>query len=462
MGLEGKYPINLWLLCGLSMIDGMDIQLLPSAFRALEADLGMSTTMLASLVVCRALAFAVTGPFWGNLIDNGYPRKYMLCPCLLCWGFCTIVFALVSDFHVMAVLRVLNGASLGLLLPITQSIVSDTSALRERGHNFGMVEFSNKALGQVFATLLVTSMSNMLTFGIAGWRTAFVGVGLLSLALAWACNIYMEENRPRPYTPENVGVVTELRKFFSYFKISTFTVIVVQGMFGTIPVAAMNFAPMYFQYLGLADWEAGAAFCMFVLGGGFGGLLGGAIGDKLAEFSENHGRPMTAQLSVFLGIPLVYLAFTVSPSAGKTVWIIGALMFALGLLSQWCAAGCNKPIFLQIVPLASQGSAMAWDGCVEQASGHIIGPMAVGLIAGNMLGYTTTLGQISTMDPEVSAENAAALGSALAFSTVLPWCICFLLYSLLHFTYKHDIRSEELLNRASSSQERYQPNPLTA
>lgn len=448
MGVDERRPANLWLLCALSVIDGMDLQLLPASFRALEASLGMSPSKLAVLVICQDVALAVAGPFWGSLADNGCSRKKLLTTGAAVWGLLTMALAFVSNFYTMAVLRLLNGVCLGLLTPITQSIVAEESPFGTRGYSFGLIEFSNRAIGQVLATMAVTSFSNQPILGFEGWRMVFFSVALLSLGLSAVVYLCMEE-KPRPWTPENVSLAKEFKKFISYFGISTFVVVVAQGMVGTIPGAALQFSTMYFQYMGMLDWQAAFAFSMMVLGGGFGSLLGGAIGDRLAAYSENHGRPLTAQLSVILGIPFTAALFTMHPSRDSMVASISAMTFMFGLVSSWSSTGCNRPILLQIVPAGCTASAMAWEFCLEHTSGHLIGPVAVGFISEHIYGYKALSEQVDQMPPEVRAGNAEALGRSLALSTVLPWIVCFALYSLLHCTYKNDIRPEGLLCKSS-------------
>jgi MFS family permease len=370
-----------------------------------------------------------------------------------------MVLAFVSDFYTMAALRVLNGACVGLMIPISQSMVAEEAAFAERGFNFGLLEFGNRAIGQLAASVIVTSISNQLIFGIEGWRLAFFAIAFLSLALALVVWYFMEE-KPRQWNPDNIGLMVELQKFAGYFRITTFVVIVAQGMIGTIPGAALQFATMYFQYLGMADAEAAVAFSMFVLGGGLGALLGGIIGDRLAVWSPDHGRPLTAQMSVFMGIPFVAMIFTIDPSRGSMLLTFSTLMFMLGLLSSWCATGCNKPIFLQIVPSGSRGSAMAWEFCLEHTSGHVIGPLTVAFVSQHFFGYTTTEQSVADMPPEVRQQNADALGKSLTISTVIPWILCFVIYGFLHFAYKYDIRPEALLEKESDEIDTGNPNEV--
>jgi MFS family permease len=438
-----RQDANLWLLCALAAIDGMDMQLLPASFRALEASLGMGPFMLAALVACQDVAFSVSGPFWASLSDNGFSRKVLLVTGAAGWGFLTLLLSVVSNFPMMIALRILNGACLGLLIPISQSMVADMPQVKERGYNFGWLDLCNKAVGQMTATLVVTSVSNKIILGIEGWRLAFASVALLSFAVAALVSIYMEES-PRQWNPEGVGVLIELKKFVSYFKIRTFVVIVLQGMVGTIPWAALAFSTMYFQYLGMLDWQAAVASAACIFGSGLGSLLGGIIGDRLSDFSESHGRPLTAQLSVFLGIPIVLAIFTLNPPADSSFQSILPLMFVLGVVSSWCSSGCNRPVFCEIVPAKNRASFMAWEFCLEHTCGHIVGPVAVSLISKKMFHYAVERQQVSAMTPAARATNAHALGGAIAFSTTLPWIMCFLLYGLLHCTYKYDLPPVDL------------------
>jgi MFS family permease len=388
-------------------------------------------------VICQDVAFALAGPFWGSLADNGFPRKTLLCLGAGGWSLLSLTLAFVSTFEMMAILRCMNGTMLGMLVPIVQSIVADESEVRDRGYNFGWIDMCNKAIGQTVAIFAVTSMSNMTIFGMDGWRVAFLAVGVLSLVLALAVALLMQE-KPRSWKPERVGIIVEAKKFMGYFQIPTFNVISLQGMFGTIPYAAMTFGTMYFQYRGLLDWQAAIVMGTLSIGGGLGSMVGGIIGDKMHRYSSTHGRPMTAQLSVLLGIPIVYVTFTCHPPPGSRVHVLAGLVFMLGLVCSWCSAGCNKPIFLEIIPKDSVASAMAWQSCLEHACGHFIGPMAVGYISEQVFSYSIETEQVSSMTPVVQEHNANSLGNAIAISTVLPWIACFCLYGFLHITYTLD------------------------
>lgn len=435
---EYRQKWTVWLLCAVATLDGADFQLLPASFRALEADLGIPIARLAMLSMAQGVAYSVAAPFWGNLADNGISRRLLILCGMLAWGVFTIILSGISHFGGMLTLRILNGCALGLITPIAQSLVADVSPRAERGKNFGIIEFGNRTIGQVVGIVFVTSLSNRQVWGMAGWRVAYFCVGAVSLLLTPIIFYFLTEV-PRAYKPDKISLLHEFKSFWGYLSIRSFQAILVQGLFGTIPWSAMSFGTMYLQYAGLEDSMAAAAFSMYALAGGFGCILGGKIGDFLSVRFPDYGRPMTAMISVMLGIPIVVALFHVlPPSASMTPWYF-ILLLALGLLSSWCATGCNKPVFLDIVPAEKQASVMSWEKCLESTSGQLIGPPIVSLLAVSVFGYRTSTQQVSQMDSVTRLMNARALGQALVYMTIFPWVLCFFAYTRLLFTYSGDI-----------------------
>merc|ERR1719311_1050053 len=91
---------------------------------------------------------------------------------------------------------------------------------------------------------------------VPGWRFALVVAGLLSLVLALLLQRVLEDEK-KEWRPENIGAWSEIRKFASYCTVPTFATIVTQGCFGSIPWQAMSFNTLYFQYVGMTNFDAG-------------------------------------------------------------------------------------------------------------------------------------------------------------------------------------------------------------
>ncbi|CAE7810287.1 dennd5b, partial [Symbiodinium microadriaticum] len=124
------------------------------------------------------VACAVSGPIWGNLVDSGASRKWLLQVGAGLWGLCTIQLALTSNFVIMIVLRAAS-----LHVPVMQSFVADLTTSSNCGSAFGKVACAAN-VGQVLACLMVTPISETVVHGVRGWRLSLAFVGVLSLFCA--------------------------------------------------------------------------------------------------------------------------------------------------------------------------------------------------------------------------------------------------------------------------------------
>ncbi|OLQ07081.1 hypothetical protein AK812_SmicGene9583 [Symbiodinium microadriaticum] len=109
-----------------------------------------------------------------------------------------------------------------------------------------------------------------------------------------------------------------------------------------------------------------------------------------------------AQITVAIGIPLIYLWFLGIPPGS---------------------------------PASTFGKVMAWECALENSIATLIGPVFVAKLA-MMFGYT--FGEEEAEGKSLSA--ATALGQAMAATICIPWLVTFALYSLLHKSYPADMR----------------------
>jgi len=68
------------------------------------------------------------------------------------------------------------------------------------------------------------------------------------------------------------------------------------------------------------------------VGVAFGNLLGGSIGDRLSIWSPAHGRALTAQMSIFLGLIMATILFLVIPPSASLGLPFGIVYFLMGLV----------------------------------------------------------------------------------------------------------------------------------
>lgn len=269
-----------------------------------------------------------------------------------------------------------NGLGLALVIPSVQSLIADMNASEARGQAFGKL-WLTISFGGMLGALYATNMGAYKPLGIEGWRFAFVTVAVLSgiaglLNAAYVVDpTYQQaqqaQHAQRQHVPE--AAHTSLRisprsphlaslqqqqqqgrglsdgatsgsaptdgprldaamlksvaaDIASVLRIPTFTIIIVQGIIGSVPYASLVFLTLYLQLIGMSDAAASALVALYLVGGGFGGLLGGWIGDTAAQRFPNHGRIACTQLSVAMGVPFAALIF-------KVGWGLGLLLTKL-------------------------------------------------------------------------------------------------------------------------------------
>ncbi|KAH8741390.1 transmembrane domain protein MFS family sugar transporter [Cryptosporidium ryanae] len=179
------------IVCLAASLDGCDEQLLPASLRALEVDLKLTPKDLGNIILCQILCLAMSCPIWGLLADR-YSRKYILATGVTAWGFVTILLSFSSFYWEVLITRAINGAFLGSVGPLAQSVLADTLSSKNRGFGFGMIQLSS-CIGRVFGAVLTTSVSQKLIAGFQGWRFAFLLVGLLSATLGGIIVLFMDE-----------------------------------------------------------------------------------------------------------------------------------------------------------------------------------------------------------------------------------------------------------------------------
>eukprot|EP00929_Paragymnodinium_shiwhaense_P057521 TRINITY_DN287_c0_g1_i2.p1 TRINITY_DN287_c0_g1~~TRINITY_DN287_c0_g1_i2.p1 ORF type:complete len:544 (+),score=135.45 TRINITY_DN287_c0_g1_i2:123-1754(+) len=453
--VEGAEPDNVmkFLLCAVAMLEGADVAVLGPCLQALQTDVGLKLTDLAYLGVAQAVCTNLAAPLWGILADRGtLSRKTILIVGSLGQGLVTVCLAFVTVMTPMIFLRALNGIMLASLRPISNGIVADSTCDAKRGAMFGKVQAA-LVVGMLFSTLLAGPIANKDIVGIQGWRVAFVLVGSISLIVGVLLKLLMVEPPKEDLGEEDKSggsaVLEEIGSLLSFFRIKTFCIMIMQGIFGTIPWTVMGNQFLFFQLSGISDENATALATEQLVIGIFGNLLGGYIGDFLAGKFGLNGRPLNAQITVAAGIPLIYMMYAgIRPGDGD-VLTYGILIAIWGLVGCWAQSGTNFPILSEIVPPNARSRVMAWECALENSIASAIGPPVVAFLATYCFGYT--FGQDSA-DNGADLNSARALGKAMTIVIIAPSTICLIAYSVLHITYPRDVKNmhEDLMGKRMS------------
>jgi len=344
----------------------------------------------------------------------------------------------------MVCLRALNGALLAALRPVSNGIVADATCDKKRGMIFGRVQ-SALFFGMFLSTMIAVPMANKTVWGYQGWRVAFVLVGLISLLVSLLVVALMEQ--PPVKTSERQhrgcrGVLDEICQVCKFLQIPTFCVMIIQGIFGTIPWSVMGNMVLYLQKCGIHDAEVAILSSAQLIATIIGNMTGGFVADRLAGALGLFGRPLNAQVSVALGILPMYLLFYGIPPEEASFWTYLVLILIFGLLGVWAQSGTNFPVLSEIVPASSRSRVMAWEGALENSLANGVGPPTVAFIATHVMGYDfeKEKKEAGAADPEQVLKNARALGTAMAAVVCIPWFVTFLAYGVLYWSYPRDIR----------------------
>lgn len=442
------YPIFPMMinLCMVSMSEGLDAALFPACTEALELSGAATLNDLGILLTFQLIPQAISAPMWGIIASNAYmTRQNILILGTFFQGMATVMMTFNPVFWFLAMMRAVNGVCLASLRPIANSIAGDRFAQEERGKYFGYIMGAMQT-GSALCGWFAAAISKNTVAGMEGWKFAFIMVGCFTMACAPVVFFTLKAPPVRPPAQKSQTEVDKIKKLFQRW---TFTALVIQGMFGLIPWRAMEFRVKYFMSAGLTDSNAGSLAAWGSGAAALGSFAGGFIGDFMAKCSEIHGRIGAAEISVYSGIPISFFSFFVNPPDGEAnqtglyIYCIVCIC-ALGLMGTWTPAACNNPLLCSLSEESERSVVLSWQTGLEGAVGAL-GGIAFTQIAG-MLGYNTLCAKPEKEWPDLgldaeSCNNRAVLGSAMFICCAIPWGVCGLFYSSLHFSYKRDLDS---------------------
>lgn len=216
---------------------------------------------------------------------------------------------------------------------------------------FGWLQLTGN-LGSVLGGLCALLLAQTTFLGIPGWRISFHLVGLVSVIVGILVRVFANDPRfpngtakARNQVPskslwsEVKDLVQEAK---SVIKISSFQIVVAQGVTGSFPWSALSFAPLWLELMGFSHKKTAFLIGLFVIASSLGGLFGGRMGDILSRILPNSGRIILAQISSGSAIPLAALLLLGLPDSPSTAARHGFVLFIMGLCISWNAPATNK------------------------------------------------------------------------------------------------------------------------
>ncbi|CAL5368626.1 unnamed protein product [Camellia sinensis] len=426
------------------IMERADESLLPGVYKEVGAALHTDPTGLGSLTLFRSIVQSACYPLAAYLAAR-HNRAHVIALGAFLWAAATFLVAISSTFFEVAVSRGLNGIGLAIVTPAILSLVADSTDETNRGMAFGWLQLAGN-FGSIIGGLCSVLIASTSFMGIAGWRIAFHLVGLISVIVGVLVHLFANDPRfsdgnakaqipNKPFWSEMKDLVKEAK---SVMKISSFQIIVAQGVAGSFPWSALSFAPMWLELIGFSHKTVAILWTLFVMAGSLGGLFGGKMGDILGQRFPNSGRIILSQISSVSAIPLAAILLLVLPDDPSTAFMHGLIMFIMGLCISWNGPATNSPIFAEIVPERSRTTIYALDRSFESILSSFAPPV-VGILAQHVFGYKPIQkGSTDSEEIETDRENAAPLAKALYSAIGIPFVICCLFYSFLYYTYPRD------------------------
>lgn len=425
------------VLAGAQIIDVFDGDVLSCALRSLERSLGLTPSQMAHVAMAGTISKALGAPPWGVLTDK-YDRRLVLTGGILLWAIVTATLGMVASPLALVIVRAINGVALASIGPLSQSLLADLTPPDVRGTCFGLFH-GMSSFGEVVANLTVPGIAAKMILGIEGWRFTCYLVAAASLFYAAVVLRFLVDPRARRYEKDNdcASPPTVPETLREVFGCKTYLLVCLQGIFGSMPYSTFGFLIIWLQYLGFSAAAAGLIVSAKPIGGILGHVVAGVTGDWAARYSPDHGRVAVAQVADVCRVPVLLLLLVYLPRVGAHSFLYAWTLFLLGALMPFPSIACSRPIFTEVVRPELRGSIISYQAMVEGLMGSL-GAFWVGRLAQYTFHYQTSRAAVEDMPPALREQNARALGLALVITTTIPWTICTILYSLVHFTYKHD------------------------
>lgn len=279
----------------------------------LAVSLSLSNAQVGLALLIYNIGNALTQPFFGGLADRVGPRKLVLFGMAWMIGFYAVA-AVAGDWMALAAITV-AGLGSGAFHPAGTMVASQASvAARTQATSvFFMAGQLGLFAGPILSGLLLEQFGRpativlpllAMTALVSGWRGLSRNAGDYGVVAPSP-----EPTSPKRYSlnipPENRSQIAALAGII----LCT----------GTVSIATINFAPVLFTEMGVAAGLVGLLSGLLLLGSAVGGVVGGALADRVG------GRPVII-LGMLLGtLPL--FAYPVSDGYLRLVILISTGFF---------------------------------------------------------------------------------------------------------------------------------------
>ncbi len=353
----------------------MDRQIVAILVEDLRAEFALSDAQLGLLSgLAFALFYATLGIPIARLADRTN-RARIVSIAVAVWSAMTALCAAAGSFVHLFLARIGVGIGEAGGTPPSHSIIADYFGPNERGWALSIYSMGTSIGG--FLGLVIGGF----VAEYYGWRAAFLVLGIPGLFLALLTWLSVREP-PRgtldaaPQTREedrlgfrDASVALWQNLVFRRIVIGHILAIFVgYSLFGWLPA-------LFIRQFEMGQAEVGTLVGLIISGGGIPGLLlGGYLGDKLAQ-RDIRWRVYIPIVTLALATPLLFVAMW----SGNVV--VAATMFALGVFMYKLHWGPHLALVQHVVPPELRAQAVAYAMFFANMLGLGLGPVLIGWIS---------------------------------------------------------------------------------
>ncbi|CAA7022182.1 unnamed protein product [Microthlaspi erraticum] len=420
------------------MMQRADEKLIPSVAKEVKEAFDANLSSIGYLLFIRNIAQGLASPLAGLFVIS-YDRPTVFAIGCACWVLSTVAVGASHYFFQVTLAVAVNGFGHAIVYPVLQSIIADSA----RGFGFGLWYLIG-TVGAIGGTVMATVMAGHDFLGIAGWRSAFMLMATMSamigiLVFVFAVDprkkkssIFVSHDHKRDELMSSV-LMESWAAIKDVTKLRTLHIIVLQGIVGLVAWNAMVFFTMWFELIGFDHNKTAALSGIFTTGQAIGSLVGGIVADKMSHIFPNSGRVICAQFSVFMGAVFSIILLRIIPQSTNSYYIFLVTLFLMGLAITWCGPAINSPILAEIVPPTHRTMIYAFDRALEVSFSSFGAPL-VGIMSEKVFGFDAK-GIDNVKD---YGREAEALSKGIMWMMAVPFGLCCLCYTPLHFLFRKD------------------------
>lgn len=338
----------------------------------IRAEFGLSDTQLGLLMTGFTVSYAIAGIVLGRVADRR-SRRVVMAVGLVVWSLLTALSGGAWSFASLLIVRLGVGIGEASYAPAANATIADLFPAGKRSRAVAVFQ-----LGLPLGLILAFFTTGFVVEAFDSWRAPFLLAALPGFVVA-ALLLRIPEPARGATESARVATPTMDRPIRHVLGVRTIWWLSLAGV--GLQIVAYSMAtflvPLQQRYFGLGLVEASMGAGVVL---GVAGLVGLLVGGQLADRARRHspGRRLTVSaVAALVGVPLVVVAFTASPSAPVVFVALLALASVLANFFHTSAL----PAISEVVDPRARASAVAVFFAAFYLLGGAFGPVLAGALS---------------------------------------------------------------------------------